>query len=91
MEGCILVACGPVIAGTIVITSDCHILPFGVDSSGDGIICIPFIKSTPLAWIQIVLSRYLWEVFNAIFDTVEVMAIPEIHQVIKGLSCHFCS
>ena len=91
MEGRILVACGPVISRTIVIPSHCHILPFGINSSGDGIVGIPFIKTTPLAWIQIVLSCYLWRVFNPIFNTIEVMAIPEIHQVIKGLTCDFGS
>ena len=51
MEGCILVTCSPVISCTIVIASYCHILPFRVDSSGDGIVGIPFIKTTPFTWI----------------------------------------
>ena len=51
MEGCILVTCSPVISRTIVITGYCHILPFGVDSSRDGIVGIPFIKTTPFTWI----------------------------------------
>ena len=90
MEGRILVTCGPVVSRTIVITRHRYLFPLRVDPTWDSLIRIPFVKTVPLARIQIVLSCYLREVFNAIFDTVEVMAIPEIHQVIKGLPCHFC-
>ena len=90
MEGRILVACGPVVSRAIVIPCHCYLFPLRVDPTWDSLICIPLVKAVPLARIQIVLSCYLREIFNAIFDTVEVMAIPEIHQVIKGLSCDFC-
>ena len=90
MEGCILVACCPVVSRAIIIPRYRYLFTLGVDPTWDSLIRIPFVKTVPLARIQIVLSRYLWEIFNAIFDTVEVMAIPEIHQVIKSLSCHFC-